>query len=53
MNSFTILEYDCLILVVTTVTILEQKQYIWKQRNLFFVEMLLFWEKYELPDALS
>ena len=44
-NSLTHLEYDCHIFVVTVVTILEQKQYIWKQKKLFSVEMLLFYEK--------
>ena len=59
MNSFTHLKYDRDICVVTMVTILEQKQYIWKQRKLFYVEMLLLLKKYSkykqygLPDALS
>ena len=44
-NSLTHLEYDCHIFLVTVVTILEQKQYIRKQRKLFSVEMLLFYEK--------
>ena len=42
------------------VTISEQQQYIWKQRKLFCVKILLLWEKYlskskqhGLPDALS
>ena len=45
MNSLTHLEYDCDIFVVTMVTILEQKYSIWKQRKLFYVEMLLLQEK--------
>ena len=60
MNSLIHLKYDCDIFVVTMVTILEQKRSIWKQRKLFYVEMLLFQEKYltklkqhGLPDALS
>ena len=42
MNSLTHLKYDCNIFVATMVTILEQKQYIWKQWKLFCVKMLLF-----------
>ena len=60
MNGLKHLEYDCHIFVVTMVTILVQKKYIWKQRKPFYVEMLLFQEKifieikqHELPDALS
>ena len=45
MNSLTHLKYDCDIFVVTMVVILEQKHSIGKQRKLFYVEMLLFWEK--------
>ena len=45
MNTLTHLNYDCDISVVTMVTILEQKHSIWKQRRLFYVEMLLFQEK--------
>ena len=45
MNSLPYLKYDCDIFVVTMVTILEQKHSIWKQRKLFYVEMLLFQEK--------
>ena len=27
------------------ITILEQRNYIWKQGKLFYIEMLFFWEK--------
>ena len=60
MNSLTHLKCDCDIFVVTMVTILEQKHSIWKQRKLFYIEMLLFQEKHlsklkqhGLPDALN
>ena len=45
MNSLTHQKYNCDILVATMVSILEQKQYIWKQRKLFCVKMLFFLEK--------
>ena len=60
MNSLTHLKYDCDIFVVTMVTILEEKHSIWKQRKLFYIEMLLFQEKHlsklkqhGLPDVLN
>ena len=46
MNSLTHLnQYDCDIFSATMVTSLEQKHYSWKQRKLFYVEILLFLEK--------
>ena len=45
MNTLTHPECDCHIFVVTMVTILKQKQYTWKHRKLFSVEILLFQEK--------
>ena len=41
MNSLT---HHCDIIIANMVTILEQKQYIWKQKKLFCVERLLFLE---------
>ena len=45
MNSSIHLKYDYDTFVVTMVTISEEKHSIWKQRKLFYVEMLLFQKK--------
>ena len=45
MNSLTYLKHCCDIFVATMVTISEQQQYIWKQRKLFCVKILLLFGK--------
>ena len=45
MNSLTYLKHYCDIFVATMVTISEQQQYIWKQRKLFCVKILLLFGK--------
>ena len=45
MDSLTYLKHYCDIFVATMVTISEQQQYIWKQRKLFCVKILLLFGK--------
>ena len=50
MNSLTYLKHYCDIFVATMVTISEQQQYIWKQRKLFCVKILLLFGKNIYPN---